>query len=161
MKPSDYSDADIKCAINSIKHDHDTEAARNLIEYFHACLDRGLPFNERLLHEYLRHAFGLITRGKSADTAFGLKRGQGRPSRNLGSRDIMLAAFVFKRIRELKAERGRDQNWSDAIGEAANKYFPDGEGSKAVEDAYAKYHHILEQFPEGERDVMLAAILEE
>ena len=167
MKPSDYSDDDVRCAINSIKYGHDPEAAHNLIEYFHACLDRHLPFNDRLLKEYIRHTLGLIVEGKTPDVALGLKTGRGCPSgvvtygegkESRESRDMKIAAFVFKKIREINAERGSGKNWEVAIGEAANKFF---KGRKTIEDIYGKYHRIFEEIPDGELDVILSALLEE
>ena len=148
MNPSEYTNADLQSALAVVKSDFDPIAARNLIEYFYACLENGHSFDNRILHEYVHHVFGLIVKGQKAEVALGLKRPRGRPKTIDPMRDFKLAASVFLHIR--KAPDGIEDKWQYAIGETANRFFPDGTGDTAVRDAYARFKSVLGAFSDEE-----------
>lgn len=132
MKWSNVTDSDLNGALAAIKYGYDPTAARNLIEYFHGQFESGDAFNEKILIEFLSHAFRKIVQdGWSADHAFGLKLKRGHYERpDTFERDLIAAAYVILLLRN-------NWTWLDAKGEAANLLFPDGKGEKAIEIAYS------------------------
>jgi hypothetical protein len=143
MKWSDVKEADLNGALAEVKYGHDPVAARSLIEYFHERFREGLPYNERVLFEFLSHAFEkIIENGWTADHAFGLELKRGHFERpDTTERDIIAAAHVILLMRQ-------NRTWQDAKGETANLLFPDGRGDKAVEAAYAFYKDALSHYPD-------------
>lgn len=143
-------DADLNGALNAVKYDFDPVAAKNLIEYFHDRICDGEPFNERVLLEYVGHAFEqIIVHGKSADQAFGLRRSRGQREReDHTERDIAGAACVVLLMR-------KGWRWADAIGEAANYLCEDGKGDKAIEHAYSVYREVLSLLADQKLEAML------
>jgi len=150
MKWLDVADADLNSALAAVKYGHDPVAAKNLIEYFHERFKDGLPYNERILIEFLGHAFGkIIEEGSSADHAFGLKLKRGEYERESTlERDVIATAYVILLMRN---------RWTylDARGQAANLLFQDGKGDKAVEAAYATYKDYFRSFPNDILEGML------
>lgn len=132
------TERDLMGALAAAMYGHDPDAARNLIQYFHERFQDGGPYNNRVLIQFLTHAFGkIITEGWSADHAFGLKLKRGCYEReNTLERDVIAAAYMLLLIR-------KKRNWLDAKGMVANFLFEDGKGEKAVEAAYAKYRESL------------------
>lgn len=143
MKWSDVTKADLEDALASIKHGHDPEAARNLIEYFYERLRDGCRFDERVLYEYLEYAFGrIVNENKSAAVAFGLKSARGEYLRpDTTERDAIAVAYMVLLMRS-----GR--TWEEAKGDAANLLFPDGTGDKAVESAYRQSKEYFQTLPD-------------
>ena len=143
MKLHDASELRLNTELAAVKFGHDPAAARCLIEYFYYCIHEGEPYNERVLLEFLHHAFEKIIKQEwSADHAFGLKLKRGmyeRPDTTL--RDLTAAAYVILLMR-------RKWTWQDAKGEAANLWFEDGSGDKAVEKAHATYKCALDSLPD-------------
>ncbi len=138
-KWNDVTDADLEGALLVVKYDHDPSAAHALIEYFHQRIHGGRPYNERLLLEFVAHAFKKIAVDKwSADHAFGIskKRKRGKHQRDdTSSRDIVGAAFMVLLTRN-------KISWEIAKANAAELFFDpdgDGRGQKAMERAYATY----------------------
>jgi len=148
----DMHDRDLAGAFASVAHGHDSVAADSLIRYFHFAFKSGELFSdcaalgsqERKLIEYLEYAFDRyveVKSVKSLDAAFGLKKAVGqRDATDHTMRNIGIAAFVVLRMRD-------DRKWQDAIGDAANAFFPDGTGQSACEDAYAEFKDSLQCFP--------------
>src|SRR5690606_2857313 len=120
----------------------DPQAARNLIEAFYERIGEGEGLNERILLEYVYHAFGLIVnKGYSADQAFGLDRHRGQRNRpDTFERDLAMAAYMILLWRE-------GWTWIDAKGRAAELFFPDGQGEKAAESAYSRFKEGLGTLP--------------
>ena len=143
MEYQNLTEKDVKGALAAIKHSYDPIAAQNLIKYFYICLKEGRPYNEKILQEYLYYAFGkIIEENKSADHAFGFKRGRGKYEReNTLKRDVETTAYIILLMR-------KDWTWEAAKGETADQYFPDGTGEKAIEAAYSLYKPVLEQMPD-------------
>lgn len=143
MKWRDVSEADLMGALAAVKHGYDPVAARNLVEYFYERFQHGDPYNERVLYEYLAHAFEKIVEDDwSPDHAFGFMLKRGHYEReDTTERDVVAAAYVI-------LLRRRKWKLQDAIGEAANLLFEDGEGDKAVEKAYADYKGVLSYLPD-------------
>lgn len=150
MKWQDVTKADLEGALAAIKYSHDPEAAKNLIEYFHERMSEDFHFDEQVLFEYIKHAFGLIVeKNRSADVAFGLKLARGEyPRPNTTERDAIAVAYMVLLMRN-----GR--TWQEAKGEAANLLFPDGQGEKAVEMAYIQCKEYFETLPNETLDAML------
>jgi len=150
MKWQDVSESDLKGALSSVVYGHDPVATRNLIEYFYERIHNGTPYNECVLREYLDHAFGkIIEDGWTADHAFGFKLKRGHHERqDTTERDVVATAYMILLMR-------RNWTWLDAKGAAANLLFPDGEGEKAVEAAYALYKEALQLLPDNVLNKML------
>jgi hypothetical protein len=90
---------------------------------------------------------------KSADVAFGLKRGRGEyPRKKSLTRDIVLAGCVTLRMKE-------GMTWQDAIGEVANCFFEDGTGDKAVKQAYSENKETFHNTPIDELQEMFSEML--
>lgn len=159
----DMLDSDVAGALSSVIHGHDSVAADNLIRYFHFAFKSGDLFancatrgsKEWMLIEYLEYAFDRyveVKSVKSLDAAFGLKKAIGqRDAIDLSMRNMGIAAFVVLRMRD-------NSNWLDAIGDAANAFFPDGKGQSACEDAYAEFKDALQSFPSGTLKALSAQI---
>jgi hypothetical protein len=137
------SDHDLKGALTAVKYGYDPVAALNLIEYFHKKISEDGAYHTPFLLEYIHHAFGkIVEEGWSADHAFGLKLKRGNyPRTDHTERNVQVAAYVI-------LLRRRKWTLLDAKGEAANLFFPDGKGEKAVESAYAFYRESLEILPD-------------
>lgn len=152
MKWADVTDADVRGALNAVKHSYEPEAAKNLIEYFHERFSNQERYDQDALLAFIKMAFQrIVDDGWSADHAFGLKLKRGHYQRpDTTERDVMAAAFVVLRMRQGRL-------WSDAVGEAANLLMPDGEGDKAIESAYTQYREGLSILP----DEFLASLLPE
>lgn len=120
-------------------------AARALIGYFYWRIENYEDYDRDVLHEYLRHAFGRIlgkgeSKPKSADVAFGLKRGRGEyPRPDHLARDIAMAAHVHV------LQTYKNFTWLDAVTETAGLFFDEG-GEKAVEAAYRDFKGFVEHF---------------
>lgn len=144
MKWLDVTEADLNDALAAVKYGHDPDAARNLIEYFYERIRSGERHNERVLLEFLDHAFGKIVEDNwSPNHAFGLalKRGQ-YPRKDTTLRDVMAAAYVI-------LLRRRNLTLQETIGEAVNLLSDDSnKGDKAIESAYAQYKAVLECMPD-------------
>ena len=138
MNLENASEADLNGALAAVMSAHDPKAAKNLVEYFYVRIRAGEPYNERILLEYIDHAFGrIVNEGVSADHAFGFKKKRGKHKReDTTERDVVAAAIVTLRMRN-------GMTWLDAKGAAANELFPDGKGEKAVEAAYSQYKVAL------------------
>lgn len=136
---TEVTDKDLNGALAAVMHGFDPVAARNLVRYFHGCLQDGSPYNERILLDYVYYAFEkIINEGVSADHAFGFKQSRGKHEReDTTERDIVAAALVTRYMRENKT-------YLDARGDAANALFADGTGEKAVEAAYSQYKDVLQ-----------------
>lgn len=141
----DFTLADVEDAVAVVKHDFDAEAALNLIRYFHYRFRDGGLFDsvqlrpiERAFIEYVEYAFArIVEQGKSPQVAFGLNLGRGEyPRPDTTIRDVEICAYMILLMRN-------NWKWQDAKGEAANIFFPDGKGDKAVEKAYAEYKNEL------------------
>lgn len=142
MKYSNVTDAELNGALAAVIHGHDEVAARSLVEYFHERIHQGEAFNERVLLEYLDHAFGRIVAGKSADVAFGFKRGQGEREReDTTHRDVVAAAYFL-------LQRRSGQSWEGSIQDAAEKFWPTGKGGSAAKTAVATYVVALQLLPD-------------
>ena len=140
MKGSKVSDSDLRGALNEVMYGFDSEAAFGLISYFHERMLEGGNFDERILLDFVYHAFGKIVKdGYSADQAFGLKLGRGRYVRAATiERDLIATAYMILLMR-------RGWKYLDAGGEAATLLFPDGAGEKAVFAAYNRYQKVLRE----------------
>ena len=131
------NESDLNGGLAAVKNSYDPLAAFSLIDYFYRRIRSGAGINLPVLVEYLEHAFGLIVRGRSADRAFGLTRSRGeREHLDTTERDVRAAAQVT-----LDMRRGR--RYLEAIGDAANRLFPDGKGDRSVEDAYNEHKEFL------------------
>lgn len=150
---------DVDGAVADVANGYDPVAAGNLIRFFHFALRDGALFDhctnlteaERGMLDFVAMAFGRYVEGngkKSLDHAFGVKRGQGNISTGLGDRNITIAAMVVLEMR-------RKTTWLDAIGNAANRFFPDGKGQRACEDAYAEHKNILQTLSTDELKAIL------
>ncbi len=144
----ELTQAEIAGAIASVKYGFDCMAAKNLISYFHLMFKNGQLFehgelkqSERLFLQYMSYVLSRIVadhpespdKWKSADYAFGLRRGPGERNRKDNfERDVSIAAYMV-------LLRRNGWSWIDAKGEVANNLFEDGQGEKAVEAAYATY----------------------
>ncbi|HMV21143.1 MAG TPA: hypothetical protein PKL28_11205 [Rhodocyclaceae bacterium] len=150
MKWCDVKDADLNGALAAVKYGHDPVAAMNLIEYFHERFKGDFPYNERILIEFIGHAFSKIIEDRwGADHAFGLKLTRGKYEREDNyERNVIAAAYVILLMR-------KKWTYLDARGEAANLLFPDGKGEKAVEAAYAMYSCHFKSLPSGLLEAML------
>ena len=86
-----------------------------------------------VLCEYMAHVFSkMIEDMWTADQAFGLKKRRGqyiRPNKSI--RDYECAANMLLLMRH-------GTKYEDAVGDTANLYFKDGQGDRAVKDAYSK-----------------------
>lgn len=142
------TDGDVSGAFASIAYDHDSVATDNLIRYFHFAMEDGALFEsytkfsqkERTFLDFIKRAFGRYMEGKSLNAAFGLTPGRGESHRDDNTlRNMGIAAFVILRMRN-------GTKWQDAIGDAANKFFPDGEGTRACESAHAEYKELFISF---------------
>lgn len=144
MKWANVTRDDLNAALASIKNGHDPEAARNLQEYFHECMSSGYPYDRDVLHEYMTLVFARIVEDKRTGCqAFGLKLWRGGYDReDTTERDVTAAACVVLLMR-------KGVLWQDAIGDAANLMFPDGEGEKAIKVAHAQYKSEIEHYPDG------------
>lgn len=142
LKWRNLTDAELISALAAAKLGSDPVAARTLIEYFYQRIHSGERYNERVLLEYLDHAFGKIIEDKqSADHAFGFKLPRGKYKREDNTeRDVKAAAYIVLLMR-------KNWTWQDAKGEAANLLFPDDKGDKAVEAAYKRYKDALRYVP--------------
>ena len=154
-KWQDVSDADLNGALAAVKHDFDPVAARTLIEYFYERIHNNDPYNEKVLLEFLDHAFGkIIKENRSLDIAFGFKLGRGKYRREdtTSVRDIRAAAHMELIMR-------KKQSLSYAKTAAANRLFPDvtgkGKGEKVVEMAYGRYRNVLSAIPRKLLEAML------
>lgn len=144
MKWFDVTDAEINGALAAVIHGHDAEAALKLVGYFYERIQNNEPFNERVLLEYLDHAFGLIVKGKSADVAFGFTRGKGdRDQEDTMIRDMVVAAHFILQRRQGKSYEG-------AIQDAAELFWPEGKGHRAVAVAVSNYQTVLRFKPDQE-----------
>lgn len=143
MKWDDVTDDDLENALVGVKYGHDPIAARNLIEYFYERMSDGRGYNQRVLNEFISLAFTRIVEGDwTADQAFGLTLGRGRYERkDTSERDIACVAYVILLMRH-------GWTWLDAVGEAANQFFPDGRGEKAIQAAYTIYKSELGEYPD-------------
>lgn len=144
MKWANVTHDDLKAALASIKNGFDPEAAQNLIEYFHERMSRGYPYDEEILHELMALVFARMVEDKrTGSQAFGLKLWRGGYDREeTTERDVTAAACVVLLMR-------KGVLWQDAIGDAANLLFPDGEGEKAIKLAHAQYKSEIEHYPDG------------
>ncbi len=139
MKWVDVTNADLKAAVAAVKYSHDPDAARNLIEYFHERMRDGEQYDLDILHELMAHVFSEIVENKcTADQAFGLKLRRGKYLREpTFDRDVAGAAYMVLLMRN-------GWTWQDAKGEAANLFFSDDRGDKAMETAYSQYKECLQ-----------------
>ncbi|MDR3428218.1 hypothetical protein [Silvimonas sp.] len=129
--------------IEFLKVDHNPDIALKVIQHFHDRMqaDELLPDEKDLLCMWMQHVFPQVLAKKNANVAFGLEIGQGEHSRtDTTARDQTAAACVVLLMR-------RGKRWQEAIGDAANLLFRDGEGGKAVERAYAKYKGVFTSCP--------------
>lgn len=83
------------------KNDYEPFAARSLIEYFHERFREGYPYNERVLLEFVAHAFAkMIEENWTADHAFGLKlRREHYQREGTDERNMTAAAYMTLLIR--------------------------------------------------------------
>lgn len=155
-KPEPYEDYqqitvdDIRAALAAVEFGHDQMAAGNLIRYFSEAMQRDELFQgyvktgsrEQLFLKFISMAFERYCLGDSVEAAFGLTRKRGdRGREDTTERNVKIAAAVILGMRGKKT-------WADAIGDAANQFFPDGAGQRACEDAYAEYRDLLSAMPD-------------
>lgn len=145
---SDPTDAELWANLATIQHGFDPEVTRRMVEYFFQRLDEGIDFNERILHQWLHHAFGLIRKGHSAKAAFGFTRQRKRPAALNTERDMAMAASVILCMKNAPQEI--TDRWEYAVGETANRFFEDGKGDKAVKAAHSKYRDAFSIFSDNE-----------
>ena len=152
MKWDDATDDDLENALVWVKHEHDPIAARNLIEYFYERMSDGRSYNQHVLNEFISFAFTrIVEKNYTADQAFGLKLRRGGYAReDTSERDIVCVAYVIVLMR-------KGWTWLEAIGEAANQFFPDGQGDSAIKSAYPIYKSELSEYP----DTLLLGMLPE
>jgi hypothetical protein len=144
----------------SIESGHDPVAADSLIRFFHSEMQSGNLFangigpKEKTFLRFIEIAFKRYVDPekksmKSLDTAFGLTRPKGRSADgdDLPLRNIGIAAYIVLRMRN-------DVLWLDAIGDAANTFFPDGSGQSACEAAYAEFKDVLRTFPTKHLEIL-------
>lgn len=157
---------DVVGAVSSVKLDPtkygiDRDAAENLIHYFHFMLAGEHLFQnvqlspiEHAFVDYVGHAFKRITEdGESTQVAFGLQAARGKYKRgDATERDLIAVIHVIMLMRMA-------WKWQDAIGEAANHWFPDGKGEKAIEAAYSKFKNGDESYLWGAPDALLISML--
>lgn len=152
----DVTLSELNTELAYVIHENDPVAAENLINYFHQRFaDIGLDGCPQgaigVLCEYIEHAFSkMIVDDYTPAQALGLKRPRGKHPRPCTfERDCQIAAYVVLLMRKGKT-------WLDAKGEAANRYFEDGKGEKAVEAAYAKYKELfhLSHFEDDELEAI-------
>jgi hypothetical protein len=133
------SDEEIEVEITAAKISYDPETSRKIIEYFYERIRDGAHFNRLALQNFVFEAFRrIVEESKNPDQAFGISPGRGNYDRKIaGERDIEIAAYVRLLVRH---------GWTSnaAIGEAANSFFPDGEGDKAVQGACAIFKEVLD-----------------
>lgn len=143
MKWANVTRDDLNAALASIKNGHDPEAAQNILEYFHERMSNGYSYDQDFLHEYMTMVVARAVEDKRTGCqAFGLKLWRGGYDReDTTERDFTAATCVVLLMR-------KDFLWQDAIGDAANLMFPDGEGDKAVKEAYAQYKSEIEHYPD-------------
>jgi len=71
--PETWTDAELRQAIAKLREGDDPVTATTLIRYFHDRLSRYEDFEQDLLHDYVRWAFGrMVDNGMDAAQAFGL-----------------------------------------------------------------------------------------
>lgn len=140
---TNLSESELNGMLASVVNGSDPDVARALIYHFHSQFSSGEPHNERILIQLVQHAFEkIIDDNWTADHAFGLKLKRGHYKRSdTTARDVIATAYVLL-LRRKKWTR------QDAMGEAANLLFPDGEGDRAVESAYKKYADDLNWLPD-------------
>jgi hypothetical protein len=73
LKWKDLSEAELQAALASVKGGADPAASMRLVEYFYERIHGNLPYDQRILFEYLDHVFGKIVNGEQPDHAFGFK----------------------------------------------------------------------------------------
>ncbi|GAB3471622.1 hypothetical protein [Azotobacter salinestris] len=138
LRGADVKHEELAAELSFLKTGHDPVAARSIIEYFHERMSNGLSYDKNILHDLMAHVFAGIVAGKSADQAFGLKLVRGGYERpDTIERDVPAAASVMLLMRKKKT-------WEQAIGETADRFFPDENSERTVERAYAKYREELE-----------------
>jgi hypothetical protein len=125
-----------------------SEDARLLIAELYAVIEKGEEPPEAF--DLLRHAFPLILASKSADEAFGLKADRRKMTTENQERDMLIAAFVVLRVRQIGAARkaegrleGQESLLLTAKGEAASRFFTDNTGDRAVDRAYLAHGHLF------------------
>lgn len=138
MNSGNISESELNGLLAAVKFSNDPVAARNLVEYFYARIHAVEAYNERILLEYIEHAFGrIVNEGVSADHALGFKQSRGKHKReDTTERNVVAAAIVILHMRN-------GMTWLDARGDAANELFPDGKGERAVDEAYKQYKVVL------------------
>lgn len=152
----DMSDDDIAGAFASLSDGHDPIASANLIRYFQFALQSGdlfgtcakLGAKERVFLDFIEHAFGRYSDGKSLDAAFGLIRTKGQ--RNIPDhrmRNLGIAAKVVLGVRTEMENRNiyaSDVKLEPIYREAA---LGSGIGWKSVEKIYRDEGEELHLFP--------------
>jgi len=143
------SDEEIEVEITAAQNSYDPETSQKIIEYFYERIRDGAHFNRPALQNFVFQAFKkIVEESKNPDQAFGISPGRGNYDRKIpGERNIEIAAYV-----RLLMKHG--WTWNAAIGEAANSFFPDGKGDKAVQEACAIFKEVLdeiERLPNNEK----------
>jgi len=140
----DVTVGELKTELAFLVETNDPVAAKNLINYYQKRFaDIGLDGCPNgaigILCEYIEHVFNkMIVENYTPEQALGLKRPRGKYHRpDTFERDCAITAYMVLLMRQ-------GYKWLDAKGEAANRYFEDGKGDKAVETAYEKYKSLFQ-----------------
>jgi hypothetical protein len=146
------TESDVSGALAAMESGGNKAAALALAQFFYERLDGGdgeldgereiavkafSPLMHKYMHLVLRR---IVVDGWTPGQAMGFTARPGRPKTGKEDRDIKIAAFVC-----LTRMKGKSKEM--AVGDAANKYFPDGNGDRATEKACAKYEDAFNLFP--------------
>lgn len=140
--------------IEYIKVKRAPDIARIVMWDFHKKMqnDELLPYEKDLLCLFMKHVFSeILVNNKSPKSALGLTSIQGGLRTDNMARDYRAAACITLLKRQ-------GQTWQNAVGDAANLFFPDGEGTRAVEDAYSKYRDEFSELPNKTLEGILAPL---
>ena len=105
--PETYANSDLRQAMARIREGDDPESALTLIRYFHYRLSRHEDFEQDLLHDYLRWAFGrIVDSGLDAALAFGLRESSAATESDQFSLQDQGVALTIEYLRRFDPYRG-------------------------------------------------------
>lgn len=131
--------AELLTIIEYLKCNFDPVLSGRLIELFHERMQDDEHVDPDALHALMKHVFALMTEGRSADQAFGLKPIKGKYNRTDNyERDRTAAAIVTWLVR-------KGVTWENAVSDASEQL---NIGHRTVERAFITYREGLECMPD-------------